>query len=92
MILYVRYYMSDIIAKQLLENLLMEQMYQGYDYKKDKEVDRIEMKRKEMIQGVIVFKEMSINIEEKRYFNELEEIEKKRREGIQNLMNDILFK
>jgi hypothetical protein len=84
--------MSDIIAKQLLENLLMEQMYQGYDYKKDKEVDRIEMKRKEMIQGVIVFKEMSINIEEKRYFNELEEIEKKRREGIQNLMNDILFK
>jgi hypothetical protein len=87
--------MSDIIAKQLLENLLMEQMYQGYDYKKDKEVDRIEMKRKEMIQGVInniVFKEMSIDIEEKRYFNELEEIEKKRREGIQNLMNDILFK
>ena len=84
--------MSDIIAKQLLENLLMEQMYQGYDYKKDKEVDRIEMKRKEMIQGVIVLREMNINIEERKYFNELEEIEKKRREGIQNLMNDILFK
>ena len=83
--------MSDIIAKQLLENLLMEQMYQGYDYKKDKEVDRIEMKRKEMIQGVIVLREMNINIEERKYFNELEEIEKKR-EGIQNLMNDILFK
>ena len=84
--------MSDIIAKQLLENLLMKQMYQGYDYKKDKEVDRIEMKRKEMIQGVIVLREMNINIEERKYFNELEEIEKKRREGIQNLMNDILFK
>lgn len=84
--------MSDIIAKQLLENLLMEQMYKGYDYKKDKEVDRIEMKRKEMIQGVIVLREMNINIEERKYFNELEEIEKKRREGIQNLMNDILFK
>lgn len=84
--------MSDIIAKQLLENLLMEQMYQGYDYKKDKEVDRIEMKRKEMIQEFIAMREMNINIEEKRYFNELEEIEKKRREGIQNLMNDILFR
>jgi hypothetical protein len=35
---------------------------------------------------------MNINIEERKYFNELEEIEKKRREGIQNLMNDILFK
>lgn len=84
--------MSDIIAKQLLENLLMEQMYQGYDYKKDKEVDRIEMKRKEMIQEFIAMREMNINIEERKYFNELEEIEKKRREGIQELMNDILFR
>ena len=84
--------MSDIIAKQLLENLLMEQVYKGYDdYKKDKEVDRIEMKRKSMIQEFIALREMKINIQEKIYMNELEEIEKKRREGIQNLMNDILF-
>lgn len=84
--------MSDIIAKQLLENLLMEQMYQGYDYKKDKEVDRIEMKRKEMIQEFIAMREMNINIEERKYFNELEEIEKKRKNEIQELMNDILFR
>ena len=69
--------MSDIVAKQLLENLLMEQIYKGYDYKKDKELDRIEMKRKEMIKGIIeirVMREMNINIQEKIIFNESEEI------------------
>jgi len=82
--------MSDIIiAKQLLENLLMEQMY---DYKKEKELYIIEMKRKSMIQEFIAMREMNINIQEKIYMNELEEIEKKRREGIQELINDILFR
>ena len=87
--------MSDIVAKQLLENLLMEQIYKGYDYKKDKELDRIEMKRKEMIQGIIeirVMREMNINIQEKIIFNESEEIEKKRKNEIQELINDILFR
>jgi hypothetical protein len=87
--------MSDIVAKTLLNNILMEQMYPGYDYKKDKELDRIEMNRKSMIQGLInniVMREMGIDIEERKYFNELEEIEKKRREKIQELLNDILFR